>query len=221
MTSTYQELGSAIGAIVDQKNKSYGSSFAKAGDFLRLLWPDGVPAHRYEDLLLLARIFDKQMRIATDKDALGESPYADIAGYGTLGASLHQESRGTWQGSVSDPDAPNQSKAQPGSAAPLTSHPTTPSASEPAASETSQPPASSSPQPTDATASTAADSALESVAARAKVRNEIGFCANITHFAHLLPLSGSVALCEDGLFHGIGFCNQKCVREFKDGGLLG
>jgi hypothetical protein len=40
--------------------------------------------------LLLVRIFDKQMRIATDADALGESPFADISGYGILGAHMHQ-----------------------------------------------------------------------------------------------------------------------------------
>ena len=76
-----------IGALVTEKDKAYGSSFAKAGDFLRLLYPNGLRPEQYGDALLLVRIFDKQMRIATAKDALGENPYRDIAGYGLLGAT--------------------------------------------------------------------------------------------------------------------------------------
>jgi hypothetical protein len=83
----YEQIGREIGALVDEKNTAYGSSFAKCGDFLRLLYPDGIPVEKYKDALLLVRIFDKQMRIATAKDALGESPYKDIAGYGILGAA--------------------------------------------------------------------------------------------------------------------------------------
>jgi len=79
-----------VGQLVEQKNAAYGSSFAKAGAFLRLLYPDGLAPVQYDDALLLVRIFDKQMRIATNRDALGESPYRDIAGYGILGASLHE-----------------------------------------------------------------------------------------------------------------------------------
>lgn len=41
-------------------------------------------------MLCLVRILDKMFRIATDKDALGESPYRDIAGYGILGAVKDQ-----------------------------------------------------------------------------------------------------------------------------------
>jgi hypothetical protein len=82
------EIAGEIGKLVEEKNAAYGSSFAKAGDFLRLLYPDGIPPEKYQDALLLVRIFDKQMRIATAKDALGESPYRDIAGYGILGAAV-------------------------------------------------------------------------------------------------------------------------------------
>ena len=87
-TGKYEQLGQRIGALVDKKNQAYGSAFDKAGEFLRLLWPNGCPAEQFDDLLALARIFDKMMRIATDRDALGESPYSDIAGYGLLG--LHR-----------------------------------------------------------------------------------------------------------------------------------
>jgi len=76
-----------IGLLVREKNAAYGSSFAKCGDFLKLLYPDGMKPEQYGDALMLVRIFDKQMRIATAKDALGENPYRDIAGYGILGAT--------------------------------------------------------------------------------------------------------------------------------------
>jgi hypothetical protein len=70
---------------VAEKNVAYGSAFSKSGDFLKLLYPDGIRPEQYTDMLLLVRIFDKQMRIATDKNALGENPFSDIAGYGILG----------------------------------------------------------------------------------------------------------------------------------------
>lgn len=48
-----------------------------------------MPCH----VLITVRIFDKLKRIATDRDALGESPYRDIAGYGILGATLVERKR--------------------------------------------------------------------------------------------------------------------------------
>lgn len=81
-----QNIASEIGQLVQSKNEAYGSSFSKSGDFLRLLYPNGIKSEQYDDMLLIIRIFDKQMRIANKKYAFGESPYRDIAGYGILGA---------------------------------------------------------------------------------------------------------------------------------------
>lgn len=81
----YKELAERIGNLVDDKNAAYGSSFDQAGDFLKLLYPDGIPVASYTDMLCVVRIFDKLKRIATRKDAFGESPYGDIVGYGLLG----------------------------------------------------------------------------------------------------------------------------------------
>jgi hypothetical protein len=82
----FNTTAAEIGALVTEKNLYYGNSFAKCGDFLRLLYPAGITPPQYDDALAMVRIFDKQMRIATRKDAFGESPYRDIAGYGILGA---------------------------------------------------------------------------------------------------------------------------------------
>src|SRR5690625_1515778 len=79
-------IAKEIGELVQEKNQAYGNSFGKSGDFLKLLYPDGIKPEQYQDMLLVARIFDKQMRIANKKDAFGESPYKDIAGYEILGA---------------------------------------------------------------------------------------------------------------------------------------
>lgn len=87
----YEELGREIGALVDEKNTAYGNSFAKCGDFLRLLYPNGIRPEQYTDALCLVRIFDKQMRIATKKDAFSESPYRDIVGYGLLGVAKDEK----------------------------------------------------------------------------------------------------------------------------------
>ena len=80
----YEEVAQKIGQLVDEKNEAYGDAFNKAGDFLNILYPDGIQPEQYGDMLALVRVFDKMMRIATDKDALGENPWNDIAGYGIL-----------------------------------------------------------------------------------------------------------------------------------------
>jgi hypothetical protein len=93
MPGKYETLGVRVGALVDVKNQAYGNSFDTAGEFLKLLYPNGIRPEQYDDMLALGRIFDKMKRIATDRDALGESPYQDIAGYGLLGLARVEAQR--------------------------------------------------------------------------------------------------------------------------------
>ncbi|MBN9614227.1 MAG: hypothetical protein J0G35_01505 [Acidobacteriales bacterium] len=193
---TLQQLGTDLGKLVEEKNAAYGSSFVVAGDFLRLLFPGGIPANRYDDALVLVRIFDKQMRIATDKDAFGESPYQDIAGYGLLGLQLHQQRKDstTWPGTASDA-ARTQSKAQPGSALPSIDAKTIMSASAKTASEPSPQPASSSAPCAAASAPTATEAANASVAVRPK---------RLIHSAATWQLrrgANQCIFCEGGVFN--------------------
>jgi hypothetical protein len=83
----YEKIAKEVGKLVSEKQKAYGNSFGKTGDFLKLLYPQGIKPKQYDDALAIVRIFDKLMRIATKKDAFGESPYRDIIGYGILGAA--------------------------------------------------------------------------------------------------------------------------------------
>ena len=82
----YAELGEEIGRLVEEKQACYGDSFGKSGAVMLVLYPDGIAPEQMDDALCIVRILDKLFRIATDKDALGESPYRDIAGYALLGA---------------------------------------------------------------------------------------------------------------------------------------
>lgn len=91
----FKKIANQIGELVTSKNQAYGDSFKKTGDFLKILYPDGIPPESYIDALCVVRVFDKLMRIATDKDALGESPYGDIAGYAILGIDIHNERKGS------------------------------------------------------------------------------------------------------------------------------
>lgn len=84
---SYEDLGAEIGRLVAEKQAAYGDSFGKSGEVLRVLYPEGIAPDQYDDVLSIARILDKLFRIATDRDALGESPYRDIVGYGLLGAA--------------------------------------------------------------------------------------------------------------------------------------
>lgn len=78
------EIFGEVAVVVDRSNKAYGDSFRVSTDFLRLLWPDGVPPEQYGDMLAIIRMFDKMKRIASNRDAFGESPARDIAGYAGL-----------------------------------------------------------------------------------------------------------------------------------------
>ena len=84
MISKYEEIGAEIGRLVDEKQRAYGRSFDKSGQILRLLYHYGVKVEQYDDLLAMVRIIDKLFRIATNKGALGEDPWRDIAGYALL-----------------------------------------------------------------------------------------------------------------------------------------
>ena len=87
MNNRYEKIGKQIGELVDQKNAAYGSSFAEAHKILSVLYPSGIKPEQYTDALAIIRVIDKLFRIATKKDAFGESPWQDIAGYGMLGVA--------------------------------------------------------------------------------------------------------------------------------------
>jgi hypothetical protein len=44
-----------------------------------------VKPEQYGDLLAITRVIDKLFRLATKKNAFGESPWRDICGYALLG----------------------------------------------------------------------------------------------------------------------------------------
>lgn len=89
----YESLGKEIGAVVQQKQLAYGDSFGKSGAVIRQLYPDGIKPEQYDDALCVVRIVDKLFRIATSKDAFGESPYVDLCGYALLGAARQEGPR--------------------------------------------------------------------------------------------------------------------------------
>jgi len=91
--SKYEEIGAKVGRLVDEKQAAYGDSFGNAHKVLEILYPDGIQAKQYTDMLTIVRIVDKLFRIANQKDAFGESPYMDIAGYGLLGTAINREEK--------------------------------------------------------------------------------------------------------------------------------
>lgn len=92
MSDAHVKMALKIGRLTADKNRAYGDSFGRAGDILRILYPNGVNPEEYDEMLSVARIIDKLFRLATRKDAFGESPYRDIAGYALLGAVRHERS---------------------------------------------------------------------------------------------------------------------------------
>lgn len=90
----YACIGAQIGELVACKQVQYGDAYGRSGQILRVLYPDGVRPDQYDDLLAITRVVDKLFRIAqrgeNGKDLGGESPWADIAGYGILGIAKDQ-----------------------------------------------------------------------------------------------------------------------------------
>lgn len=80
----YARTGRELGQLVAEKQQAYGDSFGKSGEVLRLLYPDGIKPDQLDDALTVVRVVDKLFRIATRKDAFGETPWRDIGGYALL-----------------------------------------------------------------------------------------------------------------------------------------
>lgn len=87
----YEEIGASIGRLVQEKQAAYGDSFNRACEILRVLYPEGVTPDKYRDFLAVTRVIDKLFRIATDRDALGESPWRDVMGYSLLSVAHPEE----------------------------------------------------------------------------------------------------------------------------------
>tara|TARA_R100000234_G_scaffold66806_1_gene40815 strand:+ start:79 stop:399 length:321 start_codon:yes stop_codon:yes gene_type:complete len=91
MKEIYTNIGATIGHLVQEKNEAYGSSFERSQEILKILYPNGVQPSQYKDMLAITRVVDKLFRIANRKDAFGENPWQDIAGYGILGTANELE----------------------------------------------------------------------------------------------------------------------------------
>ena len=90
-TKEFKVIAQEIAELVQVKQQAYGDSFGKSGQIMKILYPDGIAKDRMDDALTVVRVIDKLFRIATRKDAFGESPYRDIAGYGLLGVAKDEE----------------------------------------------------------------------------------------------------------------------------------
>ena len=87
MSKTYEDIGTEIGKLVQEKNEAYGDSFGQSCRILEVLYPEGVKPNQYRDALAITRVIDKLFRLANKKDAFGESPWRDICGYAILGVA--------------------------------------------------------------------------------------------------------------------------------------
>ena len=96
----YEQIGKEIGALVDKKNASYGSSFDNAGEILKILYPESIGVEQYTDVLAIIRIIDKLFRIANDKTAFNEEPWKDIAGYGLVNVRKIPKIKGEKYGDI-------------------------------------------------------------------------------------------------------------------------
>jgi hypothetical protein len=83
MTS-YTEEALNLAELLVKKQIAYGDSFGQSQKIIRVLYPKGILPDQYQDALAIIRVIDKLFRIANQKNAFGEDPWRDIAGYGLL-----------------------------------------------------------------------------------------------------------------------------------------
>ena len=82
--TTYTQEALNLAELVIRKQMAYGDSFGRSQEIIRVLYPNGIRPDQYLDALAVIRVIDKLFRIANKKDAFGEDPWRDIAGYGLL-----------------------------------------------------------------------------------------------------------------------------------------
>lgn len=87
----YFGAASDIASLVIKKQAAYGDSFGKSGQIMAILYSNGISPDNLNDALTVVRVIDKLFRIATDKDALGESPWQDVMGYALLATVRDKE----------------------------------------------------------------------------------------------------------------------------------
>lgn len=91
----FSEMGRVLGELTQLKNAAYGDSFARSGEVMMILYPNGISPEQYRDALGVIRVIDKLFRLASRKTAFGESPWKDIAGYGIVGAVTDENDQET------------------------------------------------------------------------------------------------------------------------------
>jgi len=93
MDKQYTDIALEIGKLVQEKQLAYGDSFGKSYKVMEALYPNGIDTYKMHDALTIIRIVDKLFRIATNRDAFGESPYRDIAGYALLAVKRDEDKK--------------------------------------------------------------------------------------------------------------------------------
>jgi len=89
----FEKIALEIANLVKEKQLAYGDSFGKAKEIIKVLYPSGIPVEAYGDALTVVRVIDKLFRIATKKDAFGESPWKDVLGYALLSLAKEEDKK--------------------------------------------------------------------------------------------------------------------------------
>lgn len=87
---TFHSIATEIASTVETKNIQYGDAINATGEFLKLLYPNGIPTDKYNDIGVLARVYDKLKRIASGHK---EDSWEDICGYAILMIERNKNAR--------------------------------------------------------------------------------------------------------------------------------
>lgn len=90
MKNNLFKISNDLAQLVTEKQDAYGDSFGKSGQVMAILYPNGISVDKMQDALTVVRVIDKLFRIATKKDAFGESPWRDVMGYALLSVAKQE-----------------------------------------------------------------------------------------------------------------------------------
>ena len=100
MSASFETLAIEIARVVVSKRARYGDSLGSCPEFLRLLYPAGIPVEAYDLVPFLTRVWDKLARVVQQSRVGGDAEDArmDLVGYCLIEWARARESKGQEHG---------------------------------------------------------------------------------------------------------------------------
>jgi hypothetical protein len=77
----FKEKALEVAEMLERKSEEYDAPYDSDNEFLKIMYPDGVPPNQYSNMVLCLRLYDTLKKLTKT----GDTKYIEyIAGYGIL-----------------------------------------------------------------------------------------------------------------------------------------